>query len=579
MLTMKFEAVSRVLLRVLTICLAACSCRASSALESCGAFEEGAMVITEIMASPAGGAADFEYVELFNRGETAISFEGLRLSVQSENGTPSTLVLAPDLIDPGQYFVVAKGPEAQAASWANRLYGDRFPSLPATAGRVALRCGERMIDEVYWRQSISRGHSRMLHPGALDPLANDNDAAWCQAPDTFSYDGLNYGTPGTMNTGCPSQVAPGYCLEQGRVRAQRPPAVGEVWVSELMAAPVSHPLSSGEWMEIAAHSSVDLNGLELVVNGRSATVASDDCLTVSKETPGVIGSQSSRVAFDGLVARVPMVLPNAGGQWQLRLKGLTLDEGSFGPSSGGVALQLSTDEGSADDNNQPSDFCKAVPTFNEAMERGSPGRPNPSCEVLLDAGLPVDECVDALTGLPRKIREIQDASVYVSEVMANPSAVDDSLGEYIEIGTREAVDLNGISLWHNEVEGVRFESPNCLSVDANSLLVLARNADAAKNGGIEGVELTFPFSLRNDLASGQKKLELRAFDRVLEKVEYVTPSMPGEAGTSWQRQAGSEPPNEAKWCQPPASLRFGNAQTGDRGTPGKANVCRSPSPR
>ncbi len=568
------EEVRSVLGVVLTIWLTACCGHAPSEQQSCAQVAQGAILITEVMASPARGTTDFEYVELLNLSDAPISLEGMRLAVQSDKEAPRMLALAADVIAPGQYFVVAKGPQGQSISWANRVYSERFPSLPATAGQVALRCADTLIDEVHWVQATTRGHARMLHPGALHSVDNDNEAAWCQAPDTYSYDGHNFGTPGEVNVGCPSQVAPGRCLEQGQVRAQRRPAVGDVWVSELMAAPAMHPLTAGEWIEIASNTSVDLNGLELVVNGRVATVSSDNCLTVSDTKPAVVASQVSATSLDGLVARVPQVLPNAGGQWQLRLNGLILDEGIFGPSSTGVALQMSSVTGTASDNDQLSQLCKAVTVFNAAMERGSPGRLNPSCELPADAGLGDDECIDLTTSVPRKIRAARLGDVSFSEILANPSAVDDSVGEFVEIGIHKAVDLNGVSVWHNGVDSFRFEGPACIGAEANTLMVLARNVDATRNGGIENVQAVFSFSLRNDAAGEAKTLELRAGDQVLDKIEYLTTSMRSEAGVSWQRQAGSEPPNAPKWCQTPDSVRFGHAQTGDRGTPGEVNVCR-----
>lgn len=147
------------------------------------------MVIHEIMADPAGGLEDGEYVELFNRGAAPVNLGGWRLADGVE------FVFPPLTVPPGGFAVVAAN-----AEWLNA----RHPGLGAVgdwSGRLANQ-GERirllddagnLADEVDYRfggdwpeRANGLGSSlELVHPSADNALGGawaDSDesakAAW-----------------------------------------------------------------------------------------------------------------------------------------------------------------------------------------------------------------------------------------------------------------------------------------------------------------------------------------------------------------------------------------------------------------
>ena len=80
--------------------------------------------------------------------------------------------------------------------------------------------------------------------------------------------------------------------------------------------------------------------------------------------------------------------------------------------------------------------------------------------------------------------------VIISRVMADPTAVSDERGEWIEITNLEAdsVDLRGWQL--RSAHDAGFTVPTSLVVPAGGAVILGRNADSATNGGV-AVDLAY----------------------------------------------------------------------------------------
>ena len=77
------------------------------------------------------------------------------------------------------------------------------------------------------------------------------------------------------------------------------------------------------------------------------------------------------------------------------------------------------------------------------------------------------------------------SELYITEVMANPSQVSDSNGEWFELynPTNEAVSLNGITLSDNGANSHLINNPAPLLVDPGQYFVLGKNANELTNGG------------------------------------------------------------------------------------------------
>ena len=168
--------------------------------------------------------------------------------------------------------------------------------------------------------------------------------------------------------------------------------------------------------------------------------------------------------------------------------------------------------------------------------------------------------------------------IVITEIMYDPSAVNDSVGEWFEIynTTNAAVDINGWTI--EEADGSPSHTINNggpLNVPANSYVVLARNDDASVNGGVTAVYEYGSWALSNSADS----IVLKNGGTVVDTVEYDETPFPIAVGASIALAGAEEDLDTvdnnvaANWCL--STTEFG---AGDRGTPGAANDCPAPEP-
>jgi hypothetical protein len=154
-------------------------------------------------------------------------------------------------------------------------------------------------------------------------------------------------------------------------------------------------------------------------------------------------------------------------------------------------------------------------------------------------------------------------SVRITEIMADPHAVTDSDGEWIEVRFDVTADLNHLEL--GKVPGqvlTTIEAPQCRSMAAGSHAVLARTVDPQRNGGLPQVDGVLGFSLVN----GGGALFVGVSGAVLDQVSHGQ----AVAGASVSRDEG----DGQTWCTSPMDATYGD---GDQGTPGAANpACAEP---
>jgi hypothetical protein len=177
----------------------------------------------------------------------------------------------------------------------------------------------------------------------------------------------------------------------------------------------------------------------------------------------------------------------------------------------------------------------------------SAGQPNPLCVV---AG---STCVGP-NGV-RPIVPVQPGEAFISEVMANPTAVSDGTGEWIEIEivSTASVDVNGLTISRGSSKFV-FESDTCLAMGAGTRLLIGRSAEPMENGGLPELDGVFDFIVANDdlvLVMAAKGITLDVFDHM---------------GSLPSGRALSRDPATGAWC--PAEWSYG---AGDFGSPGGVN--------
>lgn len=206
-----------------------------------------------------------------------------------------------------------------------------------------------------------------------------------------------------------------------------------------------------------------------------------------------------------------------------------------------------------------------TPTSTEFTPRGygTPGGPNPQCAPEAMVGT----CLQ--NGMPRPIVAAEAGDLLITEVMASPKAVTDTLGEWIEIYATTDVDLNGLAI-ATSTSRATLTSPECLTVPAQSYNIIARSNDAFVNGGLPKAVATFSVSL----SSANERLRLVRGDAGVDDATFFA----SQDGVSWQlrpdllanpddiRPALNDSPDS--FCKA-SSAWMGSA--GDFGTPAAAN--------
>ncbi len=142
----------------------------------------------------------------------------------------------------------------------------------------------------------------------------------------------------------------------------------------------------------------------------------------------------------------------------------------------GQALALDPSWYSSISNDKREHWCE--------VGAGTPGEPNLTCGLDSEGN-----GADARYG-----------EIIVTEIMADPDAVADELGEWFEVSNLDVVDwdLSGWTLL--DAGRNEFTVPDGTVIAAGGSLVFARSADTAQNGGVDAdVELGADFTLNNDV--------------------------------------------------------------------------------
>lgn len=161
----------------------------------------------------------------------------------------------------------------------------------------------------------------------------------------------------------------------------------------------------------------------------------------------------------------------------------------------------------------------------------------------------------------------QPGDVVINEIMPDPAAVADEVGEWFEIYNRSTalVDLNGWILKHNAGDWCKIVSPGPIVLTPSQYFVLGINADAATNGGVPVDYQYAGFRLANTL---DDIILLNASAAEIDRVVYsgayplaegasmalLSPELDNNVGVNWVLSA-------AQW---PGSA-------GDLGSPGAPN--------
>jgi hypothetical protein len=165
-------------------------------------------------------------------------------------------------------------------------------------------------------------------------------------------------------------------------------------------------------------------------------------------------------------------------------------------------------------NDTLANWCEAAATEFEPKNFGTPGQDNDCTPVI------VGQCSDG--GTMRETVPPAPGDLVITEIMPNPQAATDTVGEWFEIRAMKDVDLNGIGL--DRVGGPvanpeLVESGACLRLTTGSYAVFAHNTDPLMNGGLMP-KGTFRFSLVTGSAAAPGDVRILHGTEVIDAVTW-----------------------------------------------------------
>ena len=176
--------------------------------------------------------------------------------------------------------------------------------------------------------------------------------------------------------------------------------------------------------------------------------------------------------------------------------------------------------------------------------------------------VPAGSCFDGQA--VRAIRAPQAASLVINEFMANPEAVVDAAGEWLEVYTSADFDLNGLELGESPpAVDATVTGGACLPVAADSYFVLAASRDPVANGGLPRVDALLGMSLSNTGAQG---IFVGHAGQVQDAITYSSTGVGASTALDPSKRNPADNDAAGNWC--PGAASYG---AGDLGTPGAAN--------
>jgi hypothetical protein len=327
--------------------------------------QPGALVITEVMANPAGADGEAEWIEIraddrFDLNELIVGKDGADADHRSAIASARCLT-----VEAGSYALLAAS--------ADR---DRNGGLPAPAAVVDLALGNSdgavfvgaadgtVLDAVTWtatRDGVSiEGVDGV---GAEGPAGNDNAANRCEP--VLEYGAGGRGTPGAVND-C------GKCLDGDALRPIRAPGLLDVEIAEWMANPEGLAGDRGEYIELRAAVPIDLNGIQI---GRSeaaleAPLARVRCVALAPGDSAVLVHTGSDITdADGTFG---FALVQSSGSIVIAQGGAVIDHVTYAASTAGRSTAV--DERGATCTTPAEDQY-----LYNGTDHGTPRQPNPPC--------------------------------------------------------------------------------------------------------------------------------------------------------------------------------------------------------
>ncbi|MSP91877.1 MAG: hypothetical protein EXR79_08785 [Myxococcales bacterium] len=344
--------------------------------------QEGALVITELMANPKAVTDDLgEWIELFNASTVEVELVGVTLRVGTSAAKFDAAASA--VLAPGGFAVLAKNGDKATNGGLDVALAWTGVALP-NSGTVEVRieAGAVVVDKVVYGApggvgAVGDGASLALAgtASATTTAANDVAANWCTGKDKFG--GGDLGSPGKANPECAAAPLPSGLTP------------GDVIFTEIMPNGLGGVGDQGEWVEVKNMTAapIDLAGVTLknktsshVIKGPLAIAAGG--YVALGANGDVAKNGGSAIAY---VYGTAIVLGNSDGVLSLEVNGKVLDATSYTsakPWPGikqGVAMQLDPKKETATDNDKGESWCLATAKIGGGALLGTPGAANSAC--------------------------------------------------------------------------------------------------------------------------------------------------------------------------------------------------------
>src|SRR6266545_3790864 len=185
----------------------------------CSGMLAGDLVITEVMANPAGEDRGNEYFEIYNASSAAADLAGLTLaySLVDSPDEEETHEVGELSIAAGEYKVLGGADADALPGFVDYGFGNDLGTLRNAGAVLALRCGDVEVDRTEYPSAEGEDGVSWGLDGAATPdyLANDTIANFC--PATIEFAAGMFGSPGAANEPCHPVVA-GTCTDGGNER-------------------------------------------------------------------------------------------------------------------------------------------------------------------------------------------------------------------------------------------------------------------------------------------------------------------------------------------------------------------------
>ncbi len=338
---------------------------------------------------------------------------------------------------------------------------------------------------------------------------------------------------------------------------------GDLVITEVMADPTSVDDSRGEYFEIynASGEDVDLDGLVLSDDDLDSYTISSTVVIAAGEKAvlGVNGTSTLNggiPAVDVVYTRSLFRFDNATDEIELSYAGTVIDRFAwgaateFGASASGVAFNLDVGHIDGEKNDRAFYWCDASTPYGSG-DLGTPGDDN-------------DDCGIAAVGVADLVR----GDLILTEIMVDPTKVDDASGEWFEIYNASGLEVNLYGLVLTDLGTDTYTLATDFVAEPGDYVLLAVKSSSSKNGGLPAVDMTWVRStFRFDNPADEVVIGYGSTD--FDEMGWVkTTGL--TSGASWALDPESldvdANDDSAAWCA--GTTAYG---LGDLGTPGAAN--------